>query len=254
MKSQVHFPEFDQVRAYDNAPKNAIDNEAFQIQSDATMFQIMQTNPRNIVPKMHRYSIMRRSVIAIGAVLAVSLGGMTAAAANGLSNPVGDWMASLFRFNSIASADMLMVGDITCTPFYAVVPRFTSVYNPETFTGTPSELLRALNLRDNDIEIATEILAGIDMEALPGDGPTVSIEPGDFASRGEWGIPLMGANQQGTFQVSFGDIESLPAHVFVAFSGDDEHTAAMMARFNTGLAQAGIDLNALTLIQTVVCE
>lgn len=97
-------PEFEAFRAYDPAPLALTQTEVFKIRSEATMYQITQTNPEPL-KNARRRRLTRKTAIPIAAVALIGVG--TAAAATDI---VDDWVARMREENTIVITQPLRIG------------------------------------------------------------------------------------------------------------------------------------------------
>jgi len=162
----LDIPEFEAFRAFDPAPRAITETDVFAIQSEATMYQITQSN-QGAFDRGRQSRLTRRTAIPLAAVALVGIG--TAAAA---TNIIDDWVASQREQNTIVVTEPLLIGP-EITPY--CVGDFTVVSLEVPGREPTKEQLIA----------ATDILASIDFasvtpSAITPDGQVVDITDDPF--------------------------------------------------------------------------
>jgi len=151
-------PEFEAFRSHDPAPRAITETDLFAIQSEATMYRIIQNNQSTT----QRSRLTRKTAIPIAALALAGVG--TAAAA---TNIIDDWVASQRQQNTVVITEPLLIGpDLNpyCVGTLSVVSQYVPGHEP-----TQEQLVDA-----------TDILANIDFaavtpSAITPDGEVVDI-------------------------------------------------------------------------------
>jgi len=204
MKNSNLIPEFYALQDLDGAPPSSFDN-TLQIRSEAYLQRLVAT-PQIVAParQARRLSFGWKLIIATLSAALVGGGGLTAAAAAGYSNPVGDWVMATAPGNW--SQDIVLPVQLLPTEdgqgnVVAMVPNKNDVCFAGIELSVRSDVLPASEQAmsvfgtrtgeamlgwstmgsrkfepDHVISQVRAILGGIDLTVLPGTMPQVAIQ------------------------------------------------------------------------------
>ena len=221
-----------------------LDYRTLNVRAHARMEQIMATNPAQpqLVHNSRRFSIrpnrVRRVAFASVASLAVGLGGLTAASAAGLDNPVGHWIITGLRPDAAQT-----VGQNECDSMPGLLHRvdgnWVAIHESEV-------------AQSRDLQIAVTAFESFDINDF--EGATVSVErwytPEEIeqlsaafatADDAEYMISLqlgLGVDQPDSIHTE---------HQFVIYTTDAQ--TRLVEEFNSKLVAAGVDPGLFTFVQ-----